>query len=108
MQPGTNVIAVEVHQSALTRQNLGFDFELLGGAFVLPNPTLTAALANTNISLTWPVTSGSAFTLYSSATLFPANWQPLSPSLLQTNNGRITAAITPGPGSAFFRLQRSQ
>jgi lysophospholipase L1-like esterase len=108
LPPGTNVIAVEVHQSALTRQNLGFDFELLGGAFVLPNPTLTASLAGNNISLTWPLTNCSAFTLYSSATLVPPNWQPFSSSLFQTNNGQITAPITPGPGSAFFRLQLGQ
>ena len=108
LQPGTNVIAVEVHQSALTNHNLGFDFELLGGAFVLPNPTLMASVANDTISLTWPLTNGSPFTLYSSATLVPPNWQAVSPSLLQTNNGQITAAITPGPGSAFFRLQLGQ
>ncbi len=108
LQPGTNVIAVEVHPSALTQPNLGFDFELLGGAFVLPNPTLTAALANNNISLTWPLISGATFALYSSATLVPPNWQALSPVLLETNNGRITTAITPGPGSAFFRLQLNQ
>ncbi len=108
LQPGTNVIAVEVHQSAPTQQNLGFDFELLGGAFVLPNPTLTAGLATNNISLTWPLTNGSAFALYSSTTLAPPNWQPFSPSLFQTNNGQITAAITPATGSAFFRLQGSQ
>jgi lysophospholipase L1-like esterase len=105
---GTNVIAVEVHQSALTNQNLGFDFELLGGAFVLPNPTLTATLANTNISLTWPLTGGGAFTLYSSATLVPPNWQAVSPSLFQTNNGQISDVITPGSGCCFFRLQLSQ
>jgi lysophospholipase L1-like esterase len=108
LQPGTNVVAVEVHQSALTNQSLGFDFELLGGAFVLPNPTLTATLSSNNISLTWPLTNGSAFALYSSATLVPPNWQALSPNLLQTNYGQISAAITPGPGSAFFRLQLKQ
>jgi len=99
---------VEVHQSALTNRNFGFDFELLGGALVLPNPTLTAALAGNNISLTWPLSSGRIFTLYSSATLVPPNWQALSPSLYQTNNGQITVAITPGSGSAFFRLQLDQ
>jgi lysophospholipase L1-like esterase len=108
LPPGTNVIAVEVHQSALTQPNLGFDFELLGGAFVLPNPTLTATLASNNISLTWPLTSGSAFALYSSAMLAPPNWQALSPSLFQTNDGQISVAITPGPGAAYFRLQLNQ
>ena len=108
LPPGTNVVAVEVHQSALTNQNLGFDFELLGGAFVLPNPTLTAALANTNISLTWPLTGAAAFTLYSSATLVPPNWQAVSLNLVQTNNGRITALITPGSGCCFFQLQLTQ
>jgi lysophospholipase L1-like esterase len=105
---GTNVIAVEVHQSALTNRNLGFDFELLGGAFVLSNPTLTAALADTNISLTWPLTGGGTFSLYSSATLVPPNWQALPSNLFQTNNGQITAVITPGSGDCFFRLQLSQ
>ncbi|MGP8201370.1 MAG: GDSL-type esterase/lipase family protein [Limisphaerales bacterium] len=108
LQPGTNVVAVEVHQSALTNQNLGFDFELLGGASVFSSPTLTAALSNNIISLNWPLTGASAFTLYSSATLVSSNWQALSPSLYQTNNGQVSAVVTPGPGPSFFRLQLNQ
>ena len=74
LPPGTNVVAVEVHQSAVTNRNFGFDFELLGGATVLPNPTLTATLANNAISLAWPLAGGSPFTLYSTSTLASPDW----------------------------------
>jgi lysophospholipase L1-like esterase len=108
LPPGTNVVAVEVHQSALTNRNFGFDFELLGGAAVLPTPSLAATLTNNQVLLSWPLTNGGAFTLFSTTALAPPVWQAVSLASFQTNNGQITAAITPSPGSAFFRLQLNQ
>jgi hypothetical protein len=103
---GTNILAVEVHQSSPTNSTLGFDLELLGGAFVLPPPTISAALAQNNLVLTWPASNAPAFALYSTTNLTQAIWAPVS-ALLQTNNGQINVSFAPGPGPAFFRLQRS-
>jgi hypothetical protein len=102
--PGTNVIAVEIHQNAVNNSVLGFDMELLGGAFVVPPPSLSASLLGNNLALTWPVTNGAAFTLYSSAQLGGANWQPVI-APLSTNNGQIMETITPAGGAAYFQLQ---
>jgi hypothetical protein len=105
--PGTNVIAVEVHQNSVSNAVLGFDMELLGGAFVVPAPALSGSLSNNNIVLNWPVTNGAAFTLYSSPRLNSPNWQPAA-ATLQTNNGQVTAAIPVGVGSGYFQLQLNQ
>ncbi len=107
LRPGTNLIAVEVHQNAVTNAVLGFDMELLGGAFVVPAPTLSASLSNNSIVLNWPVTNGAAFTLYSTPQLAGPTWQPVA-APLQTNNGQITAAIPLGVGTGYFQLQLNQ
>jgi lysophospholipase L1-like esterase len=104
---GTNILAVEIHQSSATNTVLGFDLELLGGAYVQPPPSLSAALAQNNIVLTWPASNGAAFTLYAATNLANALWQPVN-APLQTNNSQINVSVAPGPGSAFFRLQWSQ
>jgi hypothetical protein len=103
---GTNLLAVEVHQSASTNIVMGFDLELLGGAAVLPPPTINASLTQNNIVLTWPTNSGSTFALYAATNLVNPVWQPAG-ILLQTNGSQVNASIAPGSGPAFFRLQRS-
>jgi lysophospholipase L1-like esterase len=105
--PGTNVIAVEVHQNNATNSVLGFDMELLGGAWVVPPPTLSASVIATNIVLNWPVTNGAAFSLYSSPQLTGAPWQPVS-APLQTNSGQITASVPVSTNGGFFQLQLNQ
>jgi hypothetical protein len=107
LQTGANLIAVEVHQNAVTNAVLGFDMELLGGAFVMPPPAVSAGFSNNSIVMNWPMTNGAAFTLYSAGQLTGAPWQPAG-ALLQTNNGQITVTITPGVGAGYFRLQLGQ
>jgi hypothetical protein len=104
---GTNVIAVEVHQSAVTNSVLGFDMELLGGAWIVPAPTLSTSFSTNCIVLSWPVTNGAAFTLYSSTQLTGSIWQPVD-APLQTNNGQITATIQCDVSNRFFKLQFNQ
>jgi hypothetical protein len=80
--------------------------ELLGGAFVLPPPTMSAAFSQTNLVLTWPTNNGATFGLYT-ATNLAGPWQPINPGG-QTNGAQVSVSIAPGAGPAFFRLQRSQ
>jgi len=103
---GTNVIAVEAHQAASGVQQ-GFDMELIGGAIVLSPPTISASISQQGVALSWQANNGATFALYSTGSLTAPNWQPAN-AVLQTNSSAITASIAPGPGSAFFRLQRSQ
>lgn len=107
LPPGTNVVAVEAHQNSETNAILGFDMELLGGAFVVPAPALSSKWVSGNLVLSWPVTNGAAFTLYSTPQLTQPNWQP-APANLQTNNGQISATVSLGASSEFFQLQYRQ
>ncbi len=104
---GTNVVAVEAHQTAGTNAAMGFDLELLGGALVVGPPGLSAGRAQENIVLTWAAGSGAAFALYTAANLEGAAWAPVS-GARQTNAGQISMTVAPGSGRAFFRLQLSQ
>lgn len=107
LPPGTNTIAVEVHQSSATNSILGFDMELFGGAWIVPPPLLSASVTNVNnIFLSWPQTNGAAFALYSAAQLSGAAWQPVS-TPLQTNNGQISTTVPLGANGGYFRLQLS-
>jgi len=101
------VLAVEAHQSEATNAVMGFDLELLGGAYVLPPPTINAAVEQNNIVLTWPTNTGGTFALYSATNVAQPTWQP-SGAVLQTNGSQVYVSVTPGSGPAFFRLQRSK
>ncbi len=103
---GTNIIAVEEHETSAANTTGGFDMELIGEAHVLPRPTISATLAGTNIALTWPANSGATFTLYSTPSLDNPNWQAVGGALLQTNGGQIMVSIPVGGGTAYYRLQR--
>ncbi len=104
---GTNVIAVEAHQSSSTNAALGFDLELLGGAIVLPPPTLAATFSATNLVLTWPANNASGFMLYTTTNVAGGAWQPAG-AAAQTNAGQVSVSLAPGAGEAYFRLQRNQ
>ena len=56
--PGTNVVAVEVHQASANSSDLGFDLELVGNGYI-PAPvsalSLRATVSGDNLTLRWPV-----------------------------------------------------
>ena len=105
LRPGANLLAVEVHKSAVTNAVFGFDLELFGTGFIMPPPIISAINAMTNIVLTWPASNSVNYALYSTTDLTPgASWAP-DPSALQTNAGQISALVSPTKGAKFFRLQ---
>lgn len=65
-------------------------------------PTLSIALQGNAVVITWPA-SATGFTLQSSSTLSPANWQPsgLAPT---TEGDWNKATLTPEGTGRFFRL----
>jgi lysophospholipase L1-like esterase len=104
VRPGTNVVAVEVHLSSPTNSTLGFDLELIGSGGLLPLPSLVATREAGLVALSWPLTNGSGFALYSA--INPGATQSWSRVLTSpwTNGDRIvvTQAISTGP--TFYRL----
>jgi hypothetical protein len=91
---GTNVLAVEVHQSSLTSADLTFGTEF-GLLLTSPRPRLRIALSanGTEIVLTW---NGSAV-LERSGILRPAEWSEVE--------GAVSGHTVPLSGSKFFRLR---
>ncbi len=64
-------------------------------------PNLTIGFALNHVVVSWPDTG--AFTLQTNANLTSPNWGNYG-GTITTGNGTNTAAITPLPGSLFFRL----
>jgi lysophospholipase L1-like esterase len=103
---GTNLVAVEVHLSSVTNHTLGFDLELIGSGYLLPSPSLSITQTADNLLLSWPVTNGSSFALYSTTNLALAESWTLAMATAQTNGGQIIVTQSPNTGATFFRLQR--
>ncbi len=108
LPPGTNLVAVEVHQTSATSSDLGFNLELTASGYedaAVP-PLLTITLADGMVELRWPATS-SGWQVYSSASIdAPANaWAPAFGTPVQVG-GQYVLTVTPGGGNEFFRLRR--
>ena len=103
---GTNLIAVEVHLSSVTNSTMGFDMELIGSGYLLPTPSLSIAQAANNVLLSWPVTNGSGFTLYSTTNVAAVESWTMAMAAAQTNAGQIVVTQSLNTGATFFRLQR--
>jgi len=95
---GTNILAVEVHQSATNSSDLGFDLELTATL----QPELTILATATNHVLRWP-TGAPGFRVQSASVLQEgADWSTL------TATGRVNGAFfelpITLPPPQFFRL----
>jgi hypothetical protein len=105
---GTNVVAVEVHQSSANSSDLGFDLELVGVGYAIdvPPPLLSAVLVHGLVALTWPA-SASGWRVYAAPDVTaPANtWSPV-PGTPSVVNGRNVLMVAPSLDARFFRLGR--
>ncbi len=98
LMAGTNIVAVEVHQSATNSSDLGFDLELSAAL----QPALTITRTTTNYVLRWPG-AAPGFRVQSTNVLNGAtNWP------LLTATGRVAGAFyelpVTLPPPRFFRL----
>lgn len=95
---GTNILAVEVHQSATNSSDLGFDLELTATL----QPELTIIATVTNYLLRWPAGAPGFRVLSTNVLNGAANWP------LLTATGRLNGAMfelpVPFDGTRFFRL----
>jgi hypothetical protein len=106
LMPGTNVVAVEVHQNQTNSSDLSFDLELIGlPPAALPHLGVTGR--GTAVTVVWPAWAGE-FNLQQAASLGPpAAWVPLSATIVRTN-GQAQVTVPIGSNNRFFRLTRFQ
>lgn len=102
---GTNLLAVEIHQSAVTNASLGFDLELIGSGNIIPTPSLLVSPVGSDVQLSWPAIYGNSFNLYSTTNLIAGQGWNLATATLLTNGSQIVATLPMGTNAEFFRLQ---
>jgi hypothetical protein len=105
LMTGTNLLAIEVHQNALTSSDLTINCELTGTTLLSTNTPLTLARKTNSLLLAWPADAG-PFSLYSSTNLTrPVTWLRVTNAPFLTN-GLWVAPLPLGTNSPrFFRLQ---
>lgn len=98
---GTNVIAVEVHQSASSSSDLGFDLELIAG---LHPPRLTIVRDPKGAIVRWPGIYLHSQLWSANALLKQMNWAPVESPF--NDNGLWKSFTTPGTNDSMrlFRL----
>lgn len=100
--PGTNIVAVELHQNAITSSDLSFDFEMT--AFHMPPPRLTAAPASgARVRIAWPAGTPGIVGLQRS-TYLTNDWTDVTGSVLEGSE-RAFYDLFGAPGQ-FYRLRR--
>ena len=102
---GTNVLAAEVHLGAVNNTAMGFDLELLGSGYLPPSLSIARSGEN-QVVLSWPLSYGNTFSLYSITNLSPGNsWAQIA-TAIQTNGSRLTVTQALDSTAKFFRLQQ--
>lgn len=105
LQPGTNTLAIEVHQLSPSYPILGLDLELIGTGQILNRPTLRITYSDPNLLLSWPAEGSSGFQLYQTTNLNSATWV-FNTTPVQYINGQIIVTQALDASARFFRLQK--
>lgn len=106
LQPGTNTLAIEVHQFSPFTAAMGFDLELIGTGQINPvRPTLSITPIGSNLLLAWPADDGGDFHLYHATNLSTATW--ISNTIPAQNlGGQMVVTQALDATVRFFRLQK--
>lgn len=105
--PGTNLVAVEVHQNANNSSDVSFNLQVEGNGYVLSTaaPGLVATESGGQFRIAWP-TSATGYQLHWSQQVGPgASWQPVGGMPAVSNGFNVLIIPTTNP-SAFYRLQK--
>lgn len=100
LQPGRNVLAVEVHQINNTSSDVSFDLELAGEVY----PNLDIRHTPPGPLVTWPAPSP-GFALQTKSNFTALVWQP-APQRIVRSGAQFEALIDPLAASAYFRLAK--
>jgi type 1 glutamine amidotransferase len=102
---GTNLLAVEIHQSVATSTDISFDLALWAVRF--DSPAISVAQTNSQIFFNWAALPP-GFQLESKAALTPTEWTPV-PNIVTTVPGvrKSVTVANPGSGQVFYRLRKN-
>lgn len=105
---GTNILAVELHQSGANSSDLSFDLELIGSGYVAAPatpPTLTVQFNGSLMFIRWPSTY-TGYTLFGATNIGAgAVWSAVPGSVVQSGGENVVTLNLDVP-ERFFRLQR--
>jgi len=105
---GTNVVAVEIHQSGGTSSDIGFNMELIASGYVVDStpPPLSVVLTDGQVELSWPdsFVSWSIYETNDITTPF-SGWSATTGNVLFVS-GRHVLSLPPTGSNRFFRLAR--
>ena len=105
---GTNIIAVEVHQSAANSSDLGFNLELVASGYLEDTapPELSVTLEEGVVELSWSgLSAGWQVSSAGSVDAPAAAWTPVAGTPVLAG-GRYVLSILPTEEQQFFRLIR--
>ena len=103
--PGTNLLAIEVHQNALTSSDLALDFALAARVSVPANTRLNLTLYGDALVLTWPLDASYLRPACTTNLTPPVAWVPLTNTPSCVSGAWRLALPAPAAGSLFYRLQ---
>ena len=104
--PGTNLLAVEIHQQALSSSDIAFDFELSATAVLPVEPSLGVTANRSALSLNWPSSDPGVFALYMTTNLTPpVSWTRLTNTPAAESSSWNVAVPMLNNRCGFFRLQ---
>lgn len=102
---GTNVIAVELHQSATNTPDARFDLELLAQAFVPSEQQVAIGRAGDSTVLAWPQAAGLLQPFGATNLTAPVIWSAVT-NVPALSNGSWRVVLPGGTnGTQFYRLQ---
>ena len=103
LRAGSNVLAVEIHQNAVTSgADLSFALELRGVEF---DPRLTLQHLGENLALSWPTPSAGYVLEAAPALVAAPAWAAVNLPVIVTN-GRNQVLLPPADAAQFFRLRK--
>ena len=104
--PGTNLLAVEIHQQSLSSSDITFDFALSATAILPEEPKLGVVASGSGFALNWPAADPGVFALSMATNLTPpVSWtQITNMPIFESGTWRIAVPMR-NSGSSFFRLQ---
>lgn len=103
---GTNLLAVEIHQSSVTSSDISFDFGLDATVVLPEQPALKTAVRGGLFSLNWPAADAGAFALETATNLSPpVAWVALTNAPLFQGQAWLLALPMQTNGCGFFRLR---
>ena len=100
--PGTNVLAVEVHQNISTSSDVSFDLSLEANCLV-PRPPLALTARSGNLHLNWPASG--AFALWSAPSVMPPGAWTRDTNTPVFTNWQWSLVLPSGSSNRFYRLR---